>query len=59
MPLTMHMIHPRVSLLTSATSMVGCQSPLALSLTPPSSCLDLVPAVVEIVDRYGEYDGCA
>lgn len=32
MPLTMHMIHPRVSLLTSATSMIGCQSPLALSL---------------------------
>lgn len=36
MPLTMHMIHPRVSLLTSATSMVGCQGPLALSLTPRS-----------------------
>lgn len=58
MPLTMHMIHPRVSLLTSATSMIGCQSPLALSLTRPSSFLDLVPAVVGVVDRYGVCNGC-
>lgn len=34
MPLTTHMIHPRVSLLTSAASMIGCQSPMALSLAP-------------------------
>lgn len=58
MPLTMHMIHPRVSLLTSATSMIGCQSPLALSLTPLSFFLDLVPAVVGVVDRYGVCNGC-
>lgn len=36
MPLTMHMIHPRVSLLTTAPSMVGCQGRVALLLALPS-----------------------
>lgn len=31
MPLTMHMIHPRVSLLTPVASMVGRSSPRAVS----------------------------
>lgn len=33
MPLTTHMIHPRVSLLTSPDTMVGRLSPMALSMT--------------------------
>jgi hypothetical protein len=37
MPLTQHMIHPRVSLLTPDASMVVCWSRVALSLVLPSS----------------------
>lgn len=39
MPLTMHMIHPRVSLLTPALSMVGCQEPCgSLAWRSPRKC---------------------